>query len=255
MFKRCASFLTLLACLGATSGALAENVVVGEPFPEISEKDLLTGNAITIEGLRGKVVVIDVWATWCGPCIAELPNVREAYTAFHEKGMEIVSISLDSDVEKCKTYVEGNDMPWLHIADGGGKAKLAKRFGINSIPRMYVLDKNGVVVAENVRGQALHRAIEQALAGKLTVASTKSPASSDDVEKAGVKALESADKLRKEKKYAEALEAYEQIMIDYVGRDVAHKAGKSAKAIRSDKAIADELAKSSSTWPASTFRR
>lgn len=123
------------------------------------------GKEVDLAGLRGKVVLVDFWATWCGPCQAELPNVIATYQKLHEKGFEIVGISLDQDKEKLLAYVKDNAMPWPQYFDGKGwQNEISSRFGISSIPAMWVLDKKGMIRSDKARGQELGQLVEKLLA-------------------------------------------------------------------------------------------
>ncbi len=136
----------------------------GKAFPDFKATDAITGDKFSLSDLRGKVVLVDFWATWCGPCVKELPNVTRAYSQYHKQGFEIVSISLDSDRQRFKKFVRAKRMTWYHVMDGGGwKTRLGVKYGINSIPRMYVLDPAGNCIAENVHGRELQSAIERGL--------------------------------------------------------------------------------------------
>lgn len=129
-------------------------------FAELPENTTDTdGNAIKISDYNDKLVLIDFWATWCGPCIGELPNVKEAYSKYKSKGFDIIGISLDSDLEKLATFVEKKEMPWRQVSDGKQwSSKFARHYGINSIPATFLL-KNGKVVAKDLRGADLEKAI------------------------------------------------------------------------------------------------
>ncbi|MBA4136799.1 MAG: TlpA family protein disulfide reductase [Opitutus sp.] len=125
----------------------------GAEFPAFSERDL-KGQPLELAAYRGKVVLIDFWATWCGPCVAELPNVRAAYEKYKDKGFDIIGISLDQDREQLEGFLQEHRMTWAQYFDGEGwKNKLAKQFGISSIPATYLLGKDGQIVATDLRGE------------------------------------------------------------------------------------------------------
>ena len=114
----------------------------------------LDGKETDLAKMKGKVVLIDFWATWCGPCIAELPNVLKAYEEYNDKGFEIIGISLDNakDEDKLRTFVKDKKMTWPHAFDGQGwRNSLAKKFGISSIPATFLIGKDGKVVSTNLR--------------------------------------------------------------------------------------------------------
>ena len=98
------------------------------------------------------MVLIDFWATWCGPCVAELPNVLKAYNDLHPKGFEIIGISLDQDKAKLEAFVKERGMAWPQYFDGKGWGnEISTRYGINSIPAMWLVNKKGMVVSTNAR--------------------------------------------------------------------------------------------------------
>lgn len=124
----------------------------------------LDGREVDLEKLRGKVVLVDFWATWCGPCMAELPNVLKAYGELKEKGFEIVGISLDEDKAELEKTIKRRKIAWPQFFDGTGwDNKIAKRFGVTAIPSMWLVNKKGVVVDMNVRG-SLQEKVEKLLA-------------------------------------------------------------------------------------------
>ena len=105
------------------------------------------GREVDLAKLRGKVVLVDFWATWCGPCVGEIPNVVKAYEKLHDKGFEIVGISFDEDKAKLEAMTKQKGMAWPQFFDGKGwKNEFGGKFGINSIPRMWLVDKKGMVV-------------------------------------------------------------------------------------------------------------
>ena len=167
------SALALTAAFLATPIAEAGKYV-GKTFPNFTATDPVTGEKFALKDLRGKVVLIDFWATWCGPCLRELPNVKSAYRKYKDQGFEIVSISLDTDRRKFKSFVSGKKMNWYHVMDGGGwKTRLAKKYNIRSIPAMFLIDSEGVCISDSARGRRLASAIESAL--RTSAITDKSP--------------------------------------------------------------------------------
>ena len=134
----------------AATSELKSRDRLGKPL-ELSYKSV-DGREVDITKLKGKVVLIDFWATWCGPCVAELPNVKKAYDELHEQGFEIVGVSFDEDCDELKKFVAKNKMAWPQFCDGGGwNNAINKDFGIHAIPAMYLVDKKGVLRDMNAR--------------------------------------------------------------------------------------------------------
>jgi thiol-disulfide isomerase/thioredoxin len=110
-----------------------------------------------MKALQGKVVVVDFWATWCGPCVAEMPTMKKIYAEYKDKGVEFVGISLDNaegGLEKLKTFVHEKDIPWPQYFQGNGwESKFSMSWGINSIPALFVVDAEGNLHSTSARGQ------------------------------------------------------------------------------------------------------
>ena len=139
---------------------------VGTKFPGFSEKDL-NGRPLSLADYKGKVALVDFWATWCGPCLLELPNVLATYDRYHPRGFEIVGISLDQDEQKLRAFTRDRNMNWQQFFDGKGwQNRLALKYGVESIPVTYLLDANGTIIGKDLRGPDLERAVATALAKK-----------------------------------------------------------------------------------------
>lgn len=127
-------------------GGIAPNIEL--PGPD--------GKPFSLKSLRGKVVLLDFWASWCGPCLAELPNVKAIYEKYHPKGLEILGVSLDEKQEAWTGMIAKKGMPWHHVSSlKGWKCPVAKRYNVTGIPRMYIIDAEGRIVAQDLRGEAL----------------------------------------------------------------------------------------------------
>ena len=112
----------------------------------------IDGRKVDLSKMKGKVVLIDFWATWCGPCVAEIPSVKKTYAKLNKKGFEIIGISLDSKEDKLTEFVADKSMPWPQHFDGKGwNNKFAKEYGIRGIPAMWLVDKQGNLVDMNAR--------------------------------------------------------------------------------------------------------
>ncbi len=141
--------------------------MVGKPLKEFNVLDHRTGNKISPKNLKGKVVLVDFWATWCRPCIAELPHIKEAHEKFSQAGFEIFGVSLDDDKAKLDRMITGKKMNWLHHYDGKKwKNELAVSFGVHSVPANLLVDQKGIVRAVNLRGKAVENQVARLVRGK-----------------------------------------------------------------------------------------
>ena len=129
---------------------------------------LLDGSELDWESYRGKVVLVDFWATWCGPCRAEVPNVLNMYRAYHEKGFEVLGISLDNTPEDAQTYIKQTEIPWATMISKNEEERswqnpMAVHYGVTGIPLAILVDREGKVISMNARGKELEILLRKVL--------------------------------------------------------------------------------------------
>ncbi len=150
------------------AGAARRLDLLGNPI-QVSGKRL-DGSPFQWNEYRGKVVLIDFWATWCGPCLKELPEIRKAYDTYHAKGFDVVSINMDNDRARLDEFIKKNPAPWVTLFEGEDATNpTAVQYGISALPTAILVDTKGNVVSMDARGEELVKQLEQLL-GKDSVA-------------------------------------------------------------------------------------
>jgi peroxiredoxin len=136
---------------------------IGQPAPEIALPDT-TGQIVKLSSMRGKYVLVDFWAKWCGPCRHENPNVVRAYHKYKDKGFTVFGVSLDRNKQDWVKAIHEDNLTWTHVSDlKFWQSEAAKTYNITGIPFSLLLDPNGVIIAKNLRGKALHNKLAEVL--------------------------------------------------------------------------------------------
>ena len=141
--------------------SLLSNLMVGGTAPDFSQ-ETPEGEPLRLSDLRGKVVLIDFWASWCGPCRAENPNVVKVYEKYREKGFEILGVSLDNKRDRWLKAIKADELTWPQVSDlKGWQNEVAQAYGVHSIPQTILLDPEGKIIARNLRGQRLEQKLAE----------------------------------------------------------------------------------------------
>jgi thiol-disulfide isomerase/thioredoxin len=134
--------------------------VMSPPFSATT----LDGQRISMDSLAGKVVLIDFWATWCGPCVEALPHMQSIARKFAGQPLVVLSISLDNDEAKWKSFVDKNKMNWLQVRDGGFNGAVSKEFGVTAIPATFTIDSDGVLEDQHVGDASIEGKLKKLVA-------------------------------------------------------------------------------------------
>lgn len=153
--------LTALLALVITATSVAQNV--GDAAPEINLPNVDDKN-ISLHAQKGKVVILDFWASWCGPCIRTNKELVKLYKKYKSKGLEIYSVSIDGNPAQWKAAIKKQGLTWLQvISPGNWNSPTAQAWGIEAIPATYILDKKGIIQAVDLEGKALTKKIVELL--------------------------------------------------------------------------------------------
>ena len=138
-------------------------MAIGAVAHEIEENNR-DGMVVKLSEVKAKVTLIDFWASWCGPCLRQIPDLKEAYTLFHEKGFEIFGVSVDSNGKRWMASIDQYEMTWPQVSNlKGWGSEAAASYNVTFIPFNVLLDENGVIIAKNLHSQNLQNKLAQLL--------------------------------------------------------------------------------------------
>lgn len=140
---------------------VTRRIAIGAVAPSFQARDT-EGHVVSLESYRGKLTLIDFWASWCGPCRQESPTLVRLYNAYHNKGLEILSVSIDTSEEKWKNAIRKDGYTWTNVSDldGYGGATPAL-YAVTAIPNSFLVDEDGKIMAKNLRGKNLERKLKE----------------------------------------------------------------------------------------------
>lgn len=133
---------------------------IGKPAPTVVASEI-DGKTFRLSDLKGKYVLVDFWATFAAPCVAELPNIKAAYDKYHARGFEVVSVSLDEKVGPVTDFVRSRKLPWHQLHDASAGSSPADAFGVSNIPASFLIDPQGRIIRLDLRGPALEQVLSK----------------------------------------------------------------------------------------------
>ncbi|TWV95143.1 TlpA disulfide reductase family protein [Chitinophaga pinensis] len=135
----------------------------GAEAPDFTMKDI-NGKPVSLKDLRGKTVLLEFWASWCSPCRAENPNLREQYKMYKDKGFEILGVSLDSDKKKWEEAIAKDGIPWIHVSDlKGWGNEVGILYGVTGVPAGFLISPEGKIIGNDLRGESLNKKLAELL--------------------------------------------------------------------------------------------
>jgi peroxiredoxin len=141
----------------------AKLTAIGKTAPDFSLNDI-NNKPVNLSSFKGRYVLLDFWASWCGPCRRENPNIVKAYRQFHTKGFDIFGVSLDDNRADWLQAIKKDGLNWTQVSDlKGWKSGAASLYGIKGIPMNYLIDKNGIILAKGLRGKELENKLLEIL--------------------------------------------------------------------------------------------
>lgn len=139
----------------------AKTIHVGAPAPKFTQQDV-HGKPLKLEDIRSKYLLVEFWASWCGPCRAENPNLTRQYAKYKPQGFEVVAVSLDDHHDKWEEAIAKDQLPWLHVSDlKGWNNEVGRQYGIRAVPANFLLDENKNIIAMNLRGEELNKKLSE----------------------------------------------------------------------------------------------
>ncbi len=139
-----------------------KNSAIGSKAPEFSAPTP-KGDTLALKDALGKITIVDFWAGWCKPCRLENPNIVKIYNKYHDKGLNILGVSLDRNADEWKNAIKEDSLTWNHVSNVKYFDEIARLYNVNSIPATFILDEKGIIVAKNLRGQQLEDKIAELL--------------------------------------------------------------------------------------------
>lgn len=155
----CLALLVFLVVVAKAQGVLG--IPIDQPAPDFIQNDI-DGKPVSLESIKGKYILLDFWASWCGPCRMENPNLVVAYKKYHEKGFEIIGISLDEDKDAWEKAINQDNLTWTQLSDlKGYDNEVAKLYNVTALPYNYLINPEGKIIARLLKKERLTDRLEK----------------------------------------------------------------------------------------------